>query len=153
MDFSHPSLQQSQRLKTVHALFEAYNLCDPEKILETLDDALGTHQVLPYSLGMPVKTTDEFRPHATRVCSAFEEMKMDPYAIYEDPVQNAVIVHTKMTGKMAADKGGAPWSNECVMMMKFNEDGTKIIEHREFVDSAKAKVMQELNKRKDGGAS
>jgi len=53
---------------------------------------------------------------------------------------NAVVVHAKMLGEV---DGMGPWENDCIMLLKMSKDGTKIVEMKEFVDSAKAKIFKE----------
>jgi hypothetical protein len=65
---------------------------------------------------------------------------MVPNSIFEDPVKNSVIVHARMIGELI---GIGPWENECIIIMKMSEDGTKVVEYTEFVDSLRAKLLQE----------
>jgi hypothetical protein len=50
-----------------------------------------------------------------------------------------VIVHAEMIGELT-DLG--PWENECIIFMKISDDGRKVIEHMEFVDSLRARLLQ-----------
>lgn len=130
----------STRLATAHALLDAYSSLSPEQILAQLDDN-GKYQVLPESLGMPQRTKTEFAAHAAGITSVFKSFKMIPQAIYEDAANNTVVVHAKMDGELSKGPGGR-WENECVMLLRMNEDGTKIVEIKEFVDSDKAMKMR-----------
>jgi len=163
MDYSHPSLRiferlgnlfgyptQSRRLQTAYQLLDAYKALSVDRILAQLDDAAFSQQVLPYSLGMPKRNKAEFTGHAKGVTSVFKEFRMEPQQVFEDEVQNAVIIQAKMIGELTQDRG--PWENECIMIMKFTPDGRQIISHEEFVDSAKAKLMKERLAPKDFGA-
>lgn len=69
---------------------------------------------------------------------------------------NTVIAHCKMggkvngvseKGKILVDGGITEWWTECVLFVRLSEDGRRIIEIREFVDSKKA---EELQKRLSG---
>ena len=93
------------------------------------------------SLGMPARSKTEFRQHASGITNIFTSFKMEPLTVFEDEAQNAVVVYAKMTGELTRDMG--PWTNECIMLMRFTDDGKKVVELREFVDSAKAKEMRE----------
>ena len=75
---------------------------------------------------------------------------MIPQVIYEDAENNAVVVHAKMDGELAKGPGGR-WENECVMLLRMNEEGTKIVEIKEFVDSDKAMKMRNKVKPKHFG--
>ena len=61
--------------------------------------------------------------------------------MFEDPVQNAVVAHCRMVGELK--NGLGPWENECMITMRFDESGTKVVEHREFVDSARAALLRQ----------
>lgn len=139
----------SNRLATAYALLEAYSSLSPDQILAQLDDN-GRYQVLPDSLGMPQRTKDEFAAHAAGITSVFKSFKMIPQAIYEDAASNVVVIHAKMDGQLAKGPGGR-WENECVMLLSMNEDGTKIVEIKEFVDSDKAMKMRNKVKPKHFG--
>lgn len=162
MDFTHPPLRlfeqigsffgyhpQSRRLQTAYQVLEGYKTLRLEEILRPLDDHTFTQQVLPMSLGMPSRSKSEFTKHAAGITSIFTSFRMEPQAVFEDEVQNAVVIYAKMVGELTRDLG--PWENECVMMMKFSRDGRRVVEHREFVDSAKAKLMGEKLAPKDFG--
>lgn len=45
-------------------------------------------------------------------------------------------------GKKLIDGGITDWLTECVLFVKMSPDGTKIIELKEFVNSAKAEELQ-----------
>lgn len=133
--------ETSQRLATAYALLEAYSSLSPEMILEKLDDN-GRYMILPESLSMPPRTKQEFAAHAAGITSVFKSFKMIPKSIYEDAAANSVIVHAKMDGELAKGSG-ARWENECVMMLRLNDEGSKIVEIKEFVDSDKAMKMRD----------
>jgi hypothetical protein len=82
---------------------------------------------------------ETFKTHAERVTSVFESFAMVPQSIFEDPVQNMVIVRGKMIGELT-DLG--PWENECIIFMKISDVGRKVIEYMEFVDSLRARLLQ-----------
>ncbi|PQE15275.1 cytochrome p450 protein [Rutstroemia sp. NJR-2017a BVV2] len=130
----------SERLRTANALLESYSALSAEAILQHLAPDF-THTVLPESLQMPVRSKDEFAVHAQRITSIFSEFQMIPQAIFEDEGRNSVVVYAKMVGELNLNLGH--WENECIIMLKMSEDGTKVVEHKEFVDSAKAKLLQE----------
>ncbi|PNS14390.1 Mitochondria fission 1 protein [Sphaceloma murrayae] len=132
---------QSRRLQTAHEVLHAYSTLSVNNILRPLDDSTFKQQILPASLGMPARSKDEFSKHAAGITSVFSDFRMEPQQIYEDEVQNAVIIYAKMIGTLT--KGLGAWENECVMIMKFSTDGRRVTSLQEFVDSAKAKLMKE----------
>lgn len=140
----------SPRLATAYRLLEAYSSLSCDQILAQLDDA-GTHQVFPESLGMPQRSKEEFRVHVSGITSVFKSFKMLPQSIYEDNAANTVIIHAKMDGELSKGPGGR-WENECIMLLRMNEDGSKIVEIKEFVDSDKAMKMRSQVKPKHFGA-
>jgi hypothetical protein len=82
---------------------------------------------------------ETFKTHAERVTSVFESFAMVPQSIFEDPVQNMVIVRGKMIGELT---DLVPWENECIIFMKISDDGRKVVEYMEFVDSLRARLLQ-----------
>jgi hypothetical protein len=59
-----------------------------------------------------------------------------------------VIAHCKMGGKvdveseMGTKLGLSEWWTECVLFVRMSEDGKRIVELNEFVNSAKADELQ-----------
>lgn len=138
---------RSTRLNTAYSLLDAYGSLSPENILSHLDESC-THQALPESLGMQPRSKEEFRGHAQGITSIFSSFAMIPQNVYEDEQNNAVVIHAKMDGQL--NKAGmGQWKNECIMLLRFTPDGTKITQIREFVDSAKAMEMRNKVKPKN----
>lgn len=133
------STEQSQRLQTVHNLLDGYGSLSVSTLTSPLADDFK-HQVLPESLGMPARDKASFEQHAAGIFSVFESFAMIPKAVFEDSERNAVVVSARMQGTLKGGKG--EWRNECVMMVTLSEDGTKVLEVQEFVDSAKALEMR-----------
>jgi len=100
-------------------------------------------QVLPSSLGMPSRSKADYGAHAGMVTSIFSSFAMLPIPgqVFEDPVNNAVVAHCKMVGELT--NGLGPWENECIITLRFDETGTKVVSHREFVDSARAALLRQ----------
>jgi hypothetical protein len=86
------------------------------------------------------------------IFSLFENFKMAPHGeVHFSKETDTVIAHCKMGGKVngASDKGKIlingglkEWWTECVLFVKMSPDGKKIIELKEFVNSAKAEELQ-----------
>ncbi|KAF2154541.1 hypothetical protein K461DRAFT_310985 [Myriangium duriaei CBS 260.36] len=130
----------SRRMQTAYRVFDAYNSLSVDNILRPMDSSF-THQVLPASLGMPTRSRDDFAKHAAGITSVFEIFAIEPVHVFEDVGRNAVIAYARMVGKLA--RGMGEWENEVVFIMRFSEDGERVVGIQEFVDSAKAKMMRE----------
>jgi ketosteroid isomerase-like protein len=130
---------RSRRLNAIYAFFDSYAELSPDALLEHIASDF-THQVLPSSLQMPLRDRKAFAAHAKGITSIFKTFAMVPQVVYEDVARNIVIAHCKMIGQLHAL---GPWENECVMWMQMSNDGTKIVEMREFVDSARAGLLRE----------
>ncbi|KAF8854882.1 hypothetical protein BDZ45DRAFT_676616 [Acephala macrosclerotiorum] len=149
-----PRKPNSVSLQTAYSLLNTYSTLSAEALIHHFDDEC-THQVLPSSIEMPARDKESFASHASQITSIFSAFSMVPQSVLEDPTSNTVIVHARMIGKLV---WGEPWENECIMLLKMSEDGTKIVEIKEFVDSWKFKLLQEKsvtsgkgNMMKDGG--
>lgn len=132
-------MSNSPRIITTQALLDGYSSLDVEQLTAPLSRGF-THQVLPESLGLPIRNAKQFVKHATEIFSIFREFRMSPKAIFEDQGQNAVVVHARMEGILKGSD--EEWLNECVMIIAFSEDGTQVVKVTEFVDSAKAIEMR-----------
>lgn len=133
---------RSPRLRTAYEVFDSYKLLSPDALIAPLAPNF-TNQGLPSSLGMPARSKADYAKHAAMVTSIFTSFAMLPIPgqVFEDPVNNAVVAHCKMVGELT--NGLGPWENECIMTLKFDESGTKVVEHREFVDSARAALLRQ----------
>lgn len=69
---------------------------------------------------------------------------------------NTVIAHCKMEGKIngssekgrvLVESGVTEWWTECVLFVRLDEEGRRVLEVREFVNSARA---EELKRRLEG---
>lgn len=127
-------------LPTVSKLIAGYGSLSVPTLLEPLADNFQ-HRVLPESLDMPARDKQSFAQHATGVFSIFEKFQMIPTSTYEDVNAGTVVVHARMQGTMK--QNAMEWRNECIMLIRLSEDGSKVVEIVEFVDSAKAKQMQQ----------
>lgn len=132
-------MSKSPRMKIVKTLLDGYSSLDVDRLTAPLSSNFS-HQVLPESLGMPVRNAKQFAGHAAQIFSIFSEFRMILKDIFEDQAQSAVIVHARMEGIL---KGSSEeWLNECVMVICLSEDGTQVVKVTEFVDSAKAVEMR-----------
>jgi len=139
-DNSNAPKTRSTRLQTAHTVLANYKLLSPSALVEPLAPN-GTHKVLPESLGIPQRSREEFEQHAKGFTSIFTAFEMQPQQIYDAPEQNSVVAYCKMVGTLVGGMG--PWTNECMITMKMNSEGTKVVEYREFVDSARAAILKE----------
>ncbi|KAI1145325.1 hypothetical protein F4825DRAFT_252832 [Nemania diffusa] len=131
-------VSRSRRMQTIDALLDGYGSLSVAKLLEPLAPDFH-HQILPESLGIPVRDRTAFESHAAGIFGVFDEFRMVPRAVVDDPVTNIVAIDAQMRGTLKGGKG--EWTNECVMMVKLTEDELQVKEVREFVDSAKAIEM------------
>ncbi|KAI0912947.1 hypothetical protein F4823DRAFT_632493 [Ustulina deusta] len=127
-----------RRMQTIDALLDGYSSLSVAKLLEPLAPGFH-HQTLPESLGMPVRDRGAFAKHAAGVFGVFEEFRMTPRTVVDDAAAGIVAIDAQMLGTLKRGKG--EWNNECVMMVRLTEDGCKVLDVREFVDSAKAIEM------------
>jgi hypothetical protein len=98
---------------------------------------------------MPVRDKAAFAKHAAGIFGVFDEFALQPRTIIEDAAAGVVAVDARMLGTLKGGKG--EWVSECVMMVRFTEDGQKVREVKEFVDSAKAMQMARENAPEDFG--
>lgn len=133
-------MSNSPRLKTAQALLDGYSSLNVDQLTAPLASDY-THQILPESLGVPIRHAKQFAEHAAEIFSMFSEFRMNPKAIFEDQGQNAVVVHARMEGKLK--DGEEEWLNECVLIIYLSEDGSQVVKVKEFVDSAKAVELRE----------
>lgn len=131
--------ETSSRINTVNALLDGYGSLSVSRLLEPLADDFH-HQVLPESLQMKKRNKEEFARHARGMFDIFDSFRMIPQFMTEDAQRGVVVVHAHMQGMIRVIF--EEWRNECVMIIRLSEDGTKIIEVQEFVDSIKAAEMR-----------
>ncbi|KAK4443473.1 hypothetical protein QBC34DRAFT_477527 [Podospora aff. communis PSN243] len=129
----------SVRLATVRTLLKGYSSLSVSQLLHPLSKTF-THQVLPVSLGMPVRNRDSFALHAKGIFAVFDTFRLVPESMYEDRERNVVVIHARMEGILANLRGW--WGSECVMFVRLSEDGKKVEGIWEFVDSWKAVEMR-----------
>lgn len=141
----------TQHLQTFRKLLRSYSTLRPAALGANASSDF-THIVLPLSLNLPPRSLENFQQHASMIFSLFEDFKMVPHGqVHFSKETDTVIAHCKMGGKVngASEKGqiliegGLPeWWTECVLFVKMSPDGRKIIELKEFVNSAKAEELQ-----------
>ncbi|KAI0805215.1 hypothetical protein GGR55DRAFT_283356 [Xylaria sp. FL0064] len=137
---------KGRRMQTIDTLLDGYSSLSVVKLLEPLA-AEFHHQILPETLGMPIRDRDAFTKHAAGVFGVFEEFRMIRKTIVDDAITGMVVIDVRMLGILKSGKG--EWNNECIMMVKLTEDGCKVLDIKEFVDSAKAIEMARTHAPKD----
>ncbi|KAI0430488.1 hypothetical protein F5Y09DRAFT_341661 [Xylaria sp. FL1042] len=142
-------VSKGRRMQTIDALLDGYSSLSVVKLLEPLATDFH-HQILPESLGMPIRDRDAFAKHAAGIFGVFEEFRMIRKTIVDDAVAGMVVIDAQMLGTLKSGKG--EWNNECIMMVRLTEDGCKVLNIQEFVDSAKAVEMARTHKPKDFGS-
>ncbi|KAL0469309.1 hypothetical protein QR685DRAFT_563229 [Neurospora intermedia] len=93
----HPQSVADTRLKTLRRLLKGYSSLSAPSLLQSLSPHF-THEVLPQSLGMPVRGKEDFAHHAAMVFSAFQSFEMKPTELWEDPDRGGVILRCAMEG-------------------------------------------------------
>ncbi|KHE86836.1 hypothetical protein GE21DRAFT_1252724 [Neurospora crassa] len=93
----HPQSIADTRLKTLRRLLEGYSSLSAPTLLQPLSPNF-THEVLPQSLGMPVRGKEDFAHHAAMVFSAFQSFEMKPTELWEDSDRGGVILRCAMEG-------------------------------------------------------
>lgn len=141
-------MSNSPRLKTAQALLDGYSSLNVDRLTAPLASDY-THQVLPESLGVPIRDAKQFAEHAAEIFSMFSEFRMNPKAIFEDQGRNVVVVHALMEGKLK--DSNEEWLNECVMIICLSGDGSQVVKVTEFVDSAKAVELRNKHASKFAG--
>ncbi|KAI0143718.1 hypothetical protein GGR57DRAFT_518200 [Xylariaceae sp. FL1272] len=129
---------RQQRMGTIRQLLDGFGSLSVNSLLKPLAPELQ-YQTLPESLGFPVHNFESFKHHAEGIYGIFDEFKMVPRLIADDAVAGIVTIHAQMIGILRDSK--RQWRNECIMLVKLTEDGQKVSEIKEFVDSAKAMEM------------
>ncbi|KAI1827436.1 hypothetical protein F4861DRAFT_364460 [Xylaria intraflava] len=132
------NVSKSRRMQTIDALLDGYGSLSVTRLLEPLAPEFH-HQTLPESLGMPVRDRAGFAKHAAGIFGLFEAFRMVPRTVIDDAQAGVVAVEAQMLGTLKW--GGGEWRNECVLMVRLTDDGSQVLDIREFVDSAKAVEM------------
>jgi hypothetical protein len=134
----------------ITALLEAYGSLSVQQLLKLLASNF-THRVLPESLGMPVRDKEAFAQHAAGIFSIFESFRMEPAEVLKvEGWRETWVVRARMDGLLKSTKGR--WKNECILIVKMDDEGILVEEIQEFVDSAKAVEMREAHAPRNFGA-
>lgn len=133
----------SALLRIAHDFLSSYGqLSAPALLAHLLPDF--THKVLPSSLQFPSRgDRNEFERHAAQITAIFCSFEMVPVCVFEDREKGAVVAHVKMIGELIEGMGGGKWENEAAVLLKISEEEGKVGEMTEFLDSWKARVLQE----------
>ncbi|KAK3947067.1 hypothetical protein QBC32DRAFT_401820 [Pseudoneurospora amorphoporcata] len=92
-----PQSLADKRSQTLRRLLHGYGSLDVATITEPLSPHF-MHEVLPQSLGMPVRGKADFAHHASTVFSAFKSFEMKPVELWDDPEKGQVILRCEMEG-------------------------------------------------------
>jgi hypothetical protein len=154
-------LEETLHVRTFRKYIKAYSTKRPQALAANASVDF-THVVLPSALQIPTRTLDPFKMHAGMIFSLFEKFDMLPQSqgpqgnVHYCKETNTVIAHCRMGGKINAqsekgklliEQGLNEWWTECVLFVRMDDEGRKVVEVREFVHSAKA---EELKKRLEG---
>ncbi|CAI6337431.1 unnamed protein product [Periconia digitata] len=148
--------ESTPHVRTFRNYLKAYTTLRPAA-LSANATADFTHSVLPLSLKIPVRPLDGFQQHAHIIFSLFASFQMIPVKTADDDGvhfskrTNTVVAHCKMGGKVNGDSekgrllidaGYDEWWTENVLVVRMSNDGLRVEEVKEFVDSAKAAELQ-----------
>ncbi|KAH8906198.1 hypothetical protein BR93DRAFT_938689 [Coniochaeta sp. PMI_546] len=135
-----PPNKTKDKPSTITALLEAYGSLSVPQLLALLAPNF-THRVLPESLGMPVRDKEAFAQHAAGIFAIFESFRMEPKdgVLKMEGRKETWVVRAHMSGILKGGKG--EWKNECVLIVRMDDEGALVEEIQEFVDSAKALEM------------
>lgn len=154
----HTNQESSPHMRTFRKYLAAYSTLRPQALLANVSSEF-THRGLPLALKLPERPVDAFKQHADIVFSLFENFEMvphpadDPRAVHFCPETNTVIAHCNMGGKVNEDsvngkklveQGKKVWWTECVLFVKMDDAGLRVMDVKEFVDSKKAEQMKSI---------
>lgn len=146
-----------KRSKTLRRLLNGYSSLDVDTIIEPLS-ADFTHEVLPASLGMPVRGKADFAHHASMVFSAFKSFEMRPTQLWEDPERGEVILRCAMEGVLKpkgeeTDGGKGEGSETKEQGQEGNEEieKTQVDAHVEVDDESDSSSDEDLDEDLDSG--
>ncbi|KAH7120986.1 hypothetical protein B0J11DRAFT_533071 [Dendryphion nanum] len=154
---SYSSTESTPHLTTFRKFIAAYSSRRPQALTATASNNF-TYRSLPSSRKTSPRNLESFHAHAAQMFDLFESFNM----ITQDPVHfskstNTVTAHCKMGGRVSEsseggkkliEQGVEQWWVECVLMVKMDRSGRRVVGVSEFVDSAKA---EELRERIEGG--
>lgn len=143
--------EKTVHLQTFRKLLKAYTTLRPAALGANASKDFS-HTVLPLSLNLPPRSLENFQQHAVMIFSLFEDFKMAPHGqVHFSKETDTVIAHCRMGGKVdqtsekgriLVDGGITEWWTECILFVQMTPDGTKVVELKEFVNSAKAEELQ-----------
>jgi hypothetical protein len=148
--YAAPDKNTNGDRRTITAFLEVYAGLSVPPLLDLLAPSF-THRVLPESLGMPTRDKEAFARHAAGIFSIFETFRMIPVeTLRVEGWKETWVVRAHMEGVLKGGKG--EWKNECVMIVKMDDEGGLVEEIQEFVDSVKAREMESQHAPKNFGA-
>ncbi|KIX09552.1 uncharacterized protein Z518_00632 [Rhinocladiella mackenziei CBS 650.93] len=123
--------QYSKLLETAQAVIKGYEKWDIDAIMAPRTPDC-TYHTLPKSLNRPVMNNEAFRAHYTGVIPYLRNFRVAISDTVIDIKTNQVAFHTTSTAETVI----GPYESEQTIFLKMTEDGTKICEMKEFLDSA-----------------
>jgi ketosteroid isomerase-like protein len=125
---------------TAQTFINAYNDWDIEAIMDYRTPDCH-QQPLPHSMGKPPKNNAQYREYFEKIMPLFSNFTVTVHKEFHDPEARMSFMHASSR----ADTNIGPYTNEYALSLSFTEDGTKITNIEEFVDSAySAKFFAEL---------
>jgi ketosteroid isomerase-like protein len=132
LESQHKPANGSKLLSTAWSVIEGYNAWDLDAILAPRAPEC-TQKVFPMSLKGPTyRDPEAYREYYSTMIPLFRNFKLDVLDWAEDARRNRVFFHARCTA--ITDIG--PYANEFVWMIRTTDDAAKVVEIKEFIDSA-----------------
>ncbi|AEO63802.1 646d643f-b689-4241-a7fe-8e331dc93673 [Thermothielavioides terrestris] len=96
------------------------------------------YDVAPPCSNKPSLDRDGFTRRLNRFFEAFSTFRLIGETVYQDHDRGVIIAITRIEGTLRQPfEGSREWRSDSVMVVKFNDNGTRITAIREFVDAAR----------------
>ena len=125
---------RNQLWHTAKTAFDRYGEMTPESVIACRSSEC-VHRIYPTSIGIADRTNQEYSDSVMEIKKTVPNMRLiiqDDFEPLIDVTNRMVMTHLKSAG----DTPFGPLEAEYFMALKMNEEGTKIIEFVEFIDTA-----------------
>ena len=139
LDMTAPQPDLQMTFMTVGYFIDAYKSMSAENLC-SLNSTDFRYRVLPKSLGVEEMDNDGFYAHADLIFGSLKSFRMEPSSLIFDIDGRHVVVKAIMHGAVKG-KNEPFWTTECILFIRVSEDGMRIEEVEEFVDTDHAREM------------